>query len=158
MKSQNDINKEKFNKRNAKRLRRDNARSTQKINESLNLTYKKWQAVSDIKRSFFVYSWTVHPSPKEIEIIRILNSTNLRFYREVSFDLKKRFDFYIPLIDLVIEYDGAQHFKNLKEIENDKKKELILRSLGVKYIRYNKTHDLEKQIKHDLVHHPVLKK
>lgn len=120
--------------------------------------YKKWKPISDIKRSFFIWRGKYSFSPKEKEISSILKKTNLRFYREVSFDMVTRFDFYIPLIDLVIEYDGQTHFTDLGTMEKDKKKEAILNKLGVKYIRYNKTHNLESQIAHDLIYHPVLMK
>jgi len=93
---------------------------------------------------------------KEQEIYAILKSTNLKFFCEVSFDLKTRFDFYIPLIDLVIEYDGLQHFGSLKAINKDIHKEELLKRLGIKLIRYAKHSDLSSQIKHDLIYHPVL--
>lgn len=120
--------------------------------------YKRWKPVTDLKRSFFIWQGMYSNSMKEKEISVILKDMNLRYYAEVSFDMVKRFDFYIPLIDLVIEYDGQQHFTDLKQIENDKIKEKQLERLGIKLIRYNKKHDLHKQIKYDLIHHPVLNK
>jgi very-short-patch-repair endonuclease len=56
---------------------------------------------------------TVSMRVKKIE--QVLNSMNVRYEREVSFegcDHKKplRFDFFLPAHDLLIEYDGAQHF------------------------------------------------
>jgi len=127
-----------------------------KIDKELARVYKMWGPVDDIKRSFFVWKGKYSISPKEDEIYRILTERGLRFYREISFDTIKRFDFYIPLIDLVIEYDGWRHFSMLDRMETDITKEKTLKRLGVKLIRYNKTHELEKQIKHDLVYHPVL--
>lgn len=118
--------------------------------------YSQWKAKSDIKRSFWIWCGKYSNSPKESEIAKILSEQNLRFYREVSFDMSKRFDFYIPLIDLVIEYDGRQHFTDLKQIDNDVLKEKLLNRFGIKYIRYNKTHALLTQIPHDLIYHPVL--
>lgn len=120
--------------------------------------YKNWMPIHELSRSFFIYRGKYSGSPKEIEIANIFKSMNLRYYSEVSFDMVKRFDFYIPLIDLVIEYDGSQHFKDLNQISNDINKEKILNRLGVKFIRYNKTHDLKKQIAYDLIHHPILNK
>lgn len=145
-------------RRNGIHNNRKKNRKNKAIDQDLVQTYGKWQSVSDTKRSFFLWKGKHSSSPKEKEISDILSGMNLRFFREISFDLKKRFDFYIPLIDLVIEYDGVQHFKFLKEINNDKIKETILNRLGVKYIRYNRTHDLKTQIAHDLVHHPILLK
>lgn len=121
-----------------------------------NNRYSKWKPIEDIKRSFWIWNGRFSFSPKESEIAAILKEHNLRFYREVSFDINKRFDFYIPLIDLVIEYDGSQHFRSLKEIQNDINKEAILKKHGIKYIRYNKTHKLKSQIAHDLIYHPVI--
>lgn len=128
-----------------------------RLDRVLNKDYRMWIPVTDIKRSFFVWKGKYSNSIKEKEIFFILKEHNLRFYCEVSFDKNKRFDFYIPLIDLVIEYDGGQHFSSIKNIRNDIEKEGLLKKLGVKLIRYNKTHNLTDQIKYDLVHHPVLK-
>lgn len=127
------------------------------VDNDLNKTYRSWQSVSGTCRSFFIWKGRYSKSSKEGEIHRILKSTNLTFYREVSFDLRKRFDFYIPLIDLVIEYDGGQHFNNFGQMDNDIEKEKMLTRLGVKLIRYNRTHNLSVQIPHDLIHHSVLK-
>lgn len=120
--------------------------------------YKNWIPKTDTSRSFWIWKGRFSNSPKEGEIANILKEMNLRFYRKVSFDMVKRFDFYIPLIDLVIEYDGGQHFKFLKEMANDIEKEKILNRNRIKYIRYNKTHNLKEQIAHDLVYHPILMK
>lgn len=127
------------------------------IDKQLSKDYSRWIPITDLRRSFFVWKGKWSASPKENEISNILKKERIRFHREVSFDMKKRFDFYIPLLDLVIEYDGSQHFKETGAINNDIFKEGILSKLGVKLIRYNKHHKLQEQIKHDLIHHPVLK-
>jgi hypothetical protein len=127
-----------------------------RVDNDLRNTYGQWKPIKDISRSFFVWKGKFSGSFKEKEIAGILKEQNLRFYSEVSFDLKTRFDFYIPLIDLVIEYDGGQHFHDFKVMGRDIKKEQLLKQLGVKFIRYNKTHDLSTQIPHDLIYHPVL--
>lgn len=132
-------------------------RKGRKVDKFIAMTYKMWTPITDIKRTFFVWKGQFAHSVKEKEIRDILKGMNLRFYREVSFDMVKRFDFYIPLIDLVIEYDGGQHFNDLYQIKNDIEKEKILKRNNVKFIRYNKTHNLKEQIAHDLIHHPVLK-
>lgn len=136
--------------------KRKKHRELKEIDISLSNTYGQWKPMEDMYRSFFIWTGRYSGSGKEKEIYAILKSHNLRFFCEVSFDLKKRFDFYIPLLDLVIEYDGKQHFEDLKELNNDIGKESLLRKLGVRLIRYNKTHDLSKQIAHDLIYHPVL--
>lgn len=55
----------------------------------------------------------------EEKIIRILRASDIKFEREKSFkDLKfgyYRYDFYIPLLKILIEYDGAGHFKFIKK-------------------------------------------
>jgi len=127
------------------------------INTQINKTYGKWKPITELRRSFFIWMGQYAQSPKESEVGKILKGENLRYYREVSFDMVKRFDFYVPLLDLVIEYDGSQHFTCMKNIKNDTVKDNILIKLGVRLIRYNKTHKLSEQIKHDLIHHPVLK-
>lgn len=51
-------------------------------------------------------------SKPEEKIIAILLREHISFFREYRFsDLAKyRFDFYIPSLNVVIEYDGEQHF------------------------------------------------
>jgi len=139
-----------------RRRNRDKAKECNQLNVDIQKTYGRWMPVEYMRRSFFVWKGKFSGSQKEIEIAAILKGQNLRFFSEVSFDLKKRFDFYIPLLDLVIEYDGHQHFESVKEINNDIGKEQLLKRLGVKLIRYNKTHNLKEQILHDLIYHPVL--
>jgi len=128
-----------------------------KLKKALKKDYKGWKPITEMRRSFFIWTGRYANSSKEREIYKILKSHNLRFFCEVSFDMVKRFDFYIPLLDLVIEYDGGQHFSSIKTINNDIGKEKQLKNLGVKLIRYNKNHNLTDQIKHDLIYHPVLK-
>lgn len=146
-----------FMQENEKHKSRKAKKRNRQIDLALKKTYGRWTPIEDISRSFFIWKGKYSDSPKETHIANLLIQQNLRFFREVSFDMKKRFDFYIPLIDLIIEYDGGQHFRSFKEMKNDITKETMLRRLGVKYIRYNKTHDLPKQIPFDLVNHPVLK-
>ena len=45
-------------------------------------------------------------------------------------------DFYIASHKLVIELDGSQHYED-KGIENDKKRDEYLNSLGIKVLRYS---------------------
>lgn len=138
--------------RESKNKRKRNRKTDAEIKK----TYYNWKPIKDINRSFFLWMGKFSDSPKEKEIVSILKEMNLRYFREVSFDLVKRFDFYIPLIDLVIEYDGVQHFSYLKQINNDIRKDNILKKLGIKCIRYNKSHRLKEQITHDLLYHPIL--
>src|SRR5690349_873625 len=87
------------------------------------------------RRSFWRWLGKSKRSTKEKEISKILLSLNIRFYTEVSFDKIKRYDFYIPMLDLIIEYDGRQHFSRITDIKNDIYKDGILEKLGVKLIR-----------------------
>lgn len=58
------------------------------------------------------------PSPTEQRIINALSTTDITFYREVTFNkllIRKtvyyRFDFWIPKYRLLIEYDGKHHLE-----------------------------------------------
>ena len=44
-------------------------------------------------------------------------------------------DFYIPIVKIVIELDGAQHYDD-DAIIKDKERDLSLNSLGIKVLRY----------------------
>ena len=82
------------------------------------------------------------------------NYTFLKYYKEFSI-LKKRFDFLISEYNLLIEYDGEQHFKKwridskdshdrfLKNIKNDIRKNKIVENSNYSLIRipYNITLD-----------------
>lgn len=60
-------------------------------------------------------------SKGELKISQILRENNINFEREKTFescrfpDTKRlaRFDFYLPDFNILIEYDGIQHFKDL---------------------------------------------
>ena len=53
----------------------------------------------------------------ERKIIRILEDLHINFIREKTFDWsnKRRYDFYLPDYQLLVEYNGIQHYK---EVEN----------------------------------------
>lgn len=95
----------------------------------------------------------------EREIARILDSENLKYTHQKSFDellspkgWRMYYDFYIPSLNLVIEYDGAHHFKPMydlfesdhdAEIEfrrvklYDEIKEDFLKEKGIKLMRFS---------------------
>lgn len=55
-----------------------------------------------------------YSSKGEKEISLFLESINLEFIKEYRVDIKNRtykFDFYIPSLDILIEYDGIHHFE-----------------------------------------------
>lgn len=57
-------------------------------------------------------------------IMKILLEENILFKREKTFsNLKKgkyRFDFYLPKYNICIEYDGAQHFNQIKYFQKNR--------------------------------------
>ena len=64
-------------------------------------------------------------SKGEDKIIRLLRASNIKFEREKTFaDLrggKFRYDFYLPLYNILIEVDGEQHFKQVKVFKDNEK-------------------------------------
>lgn len=91
----------------------------------------------------------------EKTIEKYLKENNIKFYREYSFDdlvglnnkkTKLRFDFYLPENNIVIEYQGKQHYeyisfihKNIKNFENSKLRDELKR----KYCRKNLLNEIE---------------
>lgn len=63
----------------------------------------------------------MNTSNGEKQIIKILNKDRIKFVREKRFkDLKRgllRFDFYIPSLGVLLEFDGAQHFHQVKKFQ-----------------------------------------
>ena len=102
-------------------------------------TQNKW-FISGIGKS-------VEPSFAENLIRNTLNSLNIEHVTEVSFYGLKfdtghyaRFDFYIPKMNLVIEYDGKE-YHNTKDVKKrDKIKTLFCKNNGIGLIRLNKKH------------------
>ena len=89
-------------------------------------------------------------SKGEDKIIRLLRASNIKFEREKTFaDLrggKFRYDFYLPLYNILIEVDGEQHFKQvkvflmicsdfLKQQENDRRKNSYALANNIPLIR-----------------------
>ena len=100
-------------------------------------------------------------SKGEKHIEKMLNKKNIEFIRQKTFGLCKnknilRFDFYLPNNNILIEYDGEQHFKSIeywggdKEFEirqkNDSIKNLFAVNRGINLIRikYNEINNIEK--------------
>jgi very-short-patch-repair endonuclease len=152
-----------------KKWRKDNPEQYQKLlneraTKRIKKAAKKQKALQGIKPAYtqhfvnthcnfrsFGYLENFETSPKEKAIEVILTKIGVRFYREVSFDGRKRFDFYLFDYDVVIEYDGRQHFESAKEVKNDQHKNKILQKNGIKYFRYNFSHrNLSQSIKTDL--------
>ena len=88
------------------------------------------------------------PSKGEQKIINILTNEKIPFEREKIFpDFKNaRYDFFLPKDNIIIEYDGIQHFKQyeffsktrsdfLKRQEKDRKKNSYALAHGYKMFR-----------------------
>lgn len=60
------------------------------------------------------------PSKAEIKISEFLLIENIKFEQEKSFDKNYSFDFYLPDLDICIEYDGEYHYGKTNHKLNDK--------------------------------------
>lgn len=85
---------------------------------------------------------------ERIEIF--LKNNNIKYYREYTFDdcknkLELRFDFYLPKYNLLIEYQGIQHYKCIEYMGGKKKFERQIKNDNIKrnYCRNNKIYFLE---------------
>lgn len=82
---------------------------------------------------------TVDVSIGEMKIIEILNDKKIIYQKEKTYqDLKSkmgkflRYDFYIPTLNILIEFDGIQHFKPYKKFGGLKRYEQIKYSDNLK--------------------------
>ncbi len=89
---------------------------------------------------------SVVPSVAEDRIRSVLNNYNFIFYCEISFKECRsskyghyRFDFYLPELRLIIEYDGGHHLL-AKYKRRDKIKDNFCKINGLTIKRYNKIH------------------
>lgn len=69
------------------------------------------------------------PSHGEILIAKVLEQLNIEFIKEYSFkDFKSisggrlRFDFFLPLCNTIIEYQGRQHYEDVGGVFGGKEK------------------------------------
>lgn len=99
----------------------------------------------------------------EKEIAYFLNKFGLDFIIEYKIkDSNYRFDFYIPILNVLIEYDGIQHFipikffggiKNYEYVKrSDKEKNLLAKINGYNLIRvpYTELNNINKFLIHNL--------
>lgn len=60
-------------------------------------------------------------SSYEERVIQLLKQANIKFQREKTFsDLKRgslRYDFYLPALNICLEVDGEQHFKQVTRFQ-----------------------------------------
>jgi len=106
-------------------------------------------------------------SKGELAIIDYLNSKNIKYdYQKTFKDCKYKknliFDFYIPNINLLIEYDGKQHFEPevffggkdnfLENKKRDKIKDEYAKNNDIKLLRipYTKFHQIKKILKNEI--------
>lgn len=113
-------------------------------------------------------------SDYETYIANILKDNNVLYYKEYSFDdckgvgnKKLRFDFYLPEYNVLIEYDGEQHFKpvkyfggqekynTLKKNDNIKNEYCILHQIKLIRIPYTLKSDEVKSIIVNIIKNPV---
>lgn len=63
-------------------------------------------------------------SQPENKIVDILRSSRIPFIREHTYpDLKNgclRYDFYLPSMNILVEYDGEQHFQRVPKFQRTK--------------------------------------
>ena len=114
-------------------------------NKKLKIKNKKHRKHIDFSTiDFYNYTSdnTIVPSFAEQRIINILEKNNIEYLREVSFKNfgnndkhSFRFDFFIPQLGLIIEYDGEQH---LQYRTNDTIKDHFLISKDIFILRLNK--------------------
>lgn len=87
----------------------------------------------------------------EFKIDKFLRDNNILFEREKTFDdcrsikdYKLRFDFWVPALNMCIEYDGLQHEQEIKwfgkeSFENTKRNDVIkedyLKNKGINLLR-----------------------
>lgn len=101
-----------------------------------------------------------HSSIGEDKIRKFLDNNNIIYEREKTFDgciykNKLRFDFYIKSKNLLLEYDGEQHFKGWKNNKEDlkliqerdnAKNEWVKNHKEYKLIRINYKQDLDEYL------------
>lgn len=90
-------------------------------------------------------------------IYDFLSKENIEFEQEKSFDKRFYFDFYLPKLNLCIEYNGEQHYQEvnyfgnslIKTKERDKLKRELMKKLNISLliIPFNKRNKIEEIIK-----------
>jgi hypothetical protein len=74
---------------------------------------KSWVAKNNLINGHTQSCGCISGSIGELNIQKILLENNIEFYKEFVFDdlPKRRFDFYLPQQNRLIEFDGRQHFE-----------------------------------------------
>lgn len=81
---------------------------------------KTWVAKNNLVNGHTQSCGCISVSIGELNIQKILLENNIEFYKEFIFnDLpQRRFDFYLPQLNRLIEFDGRQHFEFTKNWYN----------------------------------------
>lgn len=109
------------------------------------------------KSLIYVNGYVIKPSKGEEKIKEILESNNIKFEREKTFSTCGnglfRFDFFLPDMNICIEYDGEQHFRPIEifggkegfdkqitydNIKNQWCKQNNIKLIRIPYIDYDK--------------------
>lgn len=106
----------------------------------------------------FKYDNEAKASAAEGVIRRFLNESGVRYYREVSFptcfntetNYLLRFDFYIPKINTLIEYDGIDYHKEQGVKKRDAIKTKWAKEHGIRLIRLQGMKNIEKFFNNEL--------
>lgn len=104
---------------------------------------EKYSKISDFTTNGFCCPYCSDNISYSEKFMRcFMNQLNIEYETEKSFNWsnRKRYDFYIPSINCIIETNGIQHYKETsfkrtlnEEQENDKLKEEIALKSGIKY-------------------------
>jgi len=102
-------------------------------------------------------------SKGEKRIKTYLDTANIKYVRQYSLPGSRyKYDFYLPELNILIEYDGEQHFKPVKIFggektfkrikERDKEKDTLAYIHGIPLIRikYDKFSKLEDYLEHEI--------
>lgn len=82
-----------------------------KCNTEFKLT--PWDFIHKAKKHYCPICY-YKKSKGEVEINKFLEENNIEYQKEFSFpNSNKRFDFFLPQFNIVIEYDGEQHYKTI---------------------------------------------
>lgn len=99
--------------------------------------------------SWFVCNRKDLPAPSAAEeiIIALLNLYSVRWYREISFYGLQftsysypRYDFYIPKMNMILEYDGQAYHGADDKLAIDRAKDKFCKDNGIGIIRWNRKH------------------
>jgi len=82
----------------------------------------------------------IKASPAEKRIRAFLKQNNIDYIREANIGGKFRYDFLLPKLMFLIEYDGEAYHRHPNQITNDKNKTDFAVEKGFTLFRFNKKH------------------